>query len=131
MPATVQGPDFLALQVRDVDAAAAFLEEHLGLQRTPASPPGAVVFATEPVPFAVRTPLPGVDLDAAPRPGLGVALWLRATDAQELHDRLAAAGVDILSPPQETPFGTAFTFAGPEGYALTVHGPGPDGAAAR
>ncbi|MDA0564795.1 VOC family protein [Streptomonospora sp. S1-112] len=119
--AAVAGPDFIALQVRDVAAAAAFYEEHLGLRRAPASPPGAVVFATEPVPFAVREPLPGVDLDGVERPGLGVALWLRATDAQQVHDRLAAAGVPVLAPPRDTPFGRAFTFADPEGYAITVH----------
>ncbi|MCZ9342662.1 VOC family protein, partial [Streptomyces sp. TRM76130] len=46
MPATaVESPDFVALQVRDVPAAAAFFEERLGLRRAPASPPGAVVFA--------------------------------------------------------------------------------------
>lgn len=121
MTATVDGPDFVALQVRDVEAAAAFCEEHLGLRRAPASPPGAVVFTTEPIPFAVREPLPGVDLDGADRPGLGVALWLRTTDAQELHDRLAAAGVHIISPPRDSPFGRTFTFTGPEGYALTAH----------
>ncbi|MFD7665037.1 VOC family protein [Streptomyces sp. NPDC059788] len=122
MTAALLGPDFLALQVRDVEAAAAFCEKHLGLRRTPSSPPGAVVFATEPVPFAVREPLPGVELDQADRPGLGVALWFRATDARELHDQLVAAGVTILSPPKDTPFGLAFTFAGPEGYAITAHG---------
>ncbi|MFF3272598.1 VOC family protein [Streptomyces chrestomyceticus] len=122
MTATLLGPDFVALQVRDVEAAAAFCEQHLGLRRAPASPPGAVVFATEPVAFAVREPLPGVDLDGADRPGLGVALWFRATDAQELHDQLVAAGVTVLSPPRATPFGLAFTFAGPEGYAITAHG---------
>ena len=52
-------------------------------------PPDAVVFATSPVPFAVREPLPGVDLDAVtPRPGAGVALWLRADNAQRVHDDL-------------------------------------------
>lgn len=122
MTTTVEGPDFIALQVRDVEAAAAFYEKHLGLRRAPASPPGAVVFATEPVPFAVREPLPGVDLDAAARPGLGVALWFRTTDAQALHDALAAAGVPIVVPPQDSPFGRMFTFTGPEGYALTAHG---------
>ncbi|GCD32877.1 hypothetical protein OEIGOIKO_00595 [Streptomyces chrestomyceticus JCM 4735] len=122
MTATLLGPDFVALQVRDVEAAAAFCEQHLGLRRAPASPPGAVVFATEPVAFAVREPLPGVDLDGADRPGLGVALWFRTTDAQELHDQLVAAGVTVLSPPRTTPFGLAFTFAGPEGYAITAHG---------
>ncbi|MCK2215661.1 VOC family protein [Actinomadura sp. ATCC 31491] len=119
--ATVTGPDFVALQVRDLDAAAAFFEEHLGLTRAPVSPPHAVVFATRPIPFAVREPLPGTDLDAG-RPGLGVALWLAADDAQALHDRLAAAGVRILAAPQDGPFGRTFTFTGPEGYALTVHG---------
>jgi predicted enzyme related to lactoylglutathione lyase len=122
MTTTVDGPDFIALQVRDVEAAAAFYEKHLGLRRAPASPPGAVVFATEPVPFAVREPLPGVDLDGAARPGLGVALWFRTSDAQGLHDQLAAAGVRIADPPRESPFGRMFTFIGPEGYAITAHG---------
>ena len=40
------GPDFISLQVRDLDTAAAFYEERLGLPRAPASPPGAVVFAS-------------------------------------------------------------------------------------
>jgi predicted enzyme related to lactoylglutathione lyase len=119
---TVTGPDFIALQVRDVDAAAEFYETHLGLRRAPASPPGAVVFDTAPVPFAVRTPLPGVDLDAvAPRPGAGVALWLHAGDAQHVHDHLAAAGVSILAAPVDGPFGRTFTFADPDGYAVTIH----------
>ncbi|MFE6971362.1 VOC family protein [Isoptericola sp. NPDC057653] len=120
-PATVTGPDFLALQVRDVAAAAAFFEERLGLRRSPASPPGAVVFATEPVPFAVRGPLPGTDLDAG-RPGLGVALWFATTDAVALHDSLGAVGVEVLGPVVGSPFGPTFSFVGPEGYVLTVHG---------
>ncbi len=60
----ITGPDFVALQVRDLEASARFYTEQLGLRRAPASPPGAVVFATEPIPFAVREP--SVDLDAAP-----------------------------------------------------------------
>ena len=36
---TVTGPDFIALQVRDLDSAAAFYEDRLGLRRAPASPP--------------------------------------------------------------------------------------------
>lgn len=118
---TVTGPDFVGLQVRDVEAAAAFYEEHVGLRRAPAAPPGAVVFATEPIPFAVRPPLPGVDLDAAEWPGIGVALWFNTTDAQLLHDRLAAAGVGIVKPPEDGPFGLHFAFRDPEGYVITVH----------
>lgn len=120
---TVTGLDFLALQVRDVEAAAVWLQDHLGLVRTPAAPPGAVVFATSPVPIAVREPLPGTDLDAG-RPGLGVALWLAVDDAPALHDRLVDAGVQVLTPVAGTPFGPTFSFVGPEGYVLTAHGQG-------
>ncbi|EYT79740.1 glyoxalase [Streptomyces sp. Tu 6176] len=122
MTATVEGPDFIALQVKDVPAAAAFFEERLGLRRAPASPPGAVVFTTSPVPFAVREPLPGVDLDGAARPGLGVALWLRASDASAVREQLVRAGTEDVSPLQDSPFGSMFSFTGPEGYRLTVHG---------
>lgn len=101
---TVTGPTFIALQVRDVARAANFYETHLGLRRTDTSPPGAVVFDTTPASFAVREPLPGVDLAAArPRPGLGVALWLHADNAQAQHDALVAAGVPILGEPFGTP----------------------------
>ncbi|GAA2270149.1 glyoxalase [Streptomyces ruber] len=120
--ATVEGPDFVALQVQDVPAAAAFFEEHLGLRRAAASPPGAVVFTTSPIPFAVREPLPGTDLTGDARPGLGVALWLRASDARALREQLVRAGTQDVSPVQDGPFGPTFSFTGPEGYRLTVHG---------
>ena len=119
---TVTGPDFLALQVRDLDRAAEFYETRLGLRRLPTSPPGAVVFDTKPMPSAVREPLPGTDLDAAtPRPGVGVSMWLHAAGAQDLHDQLAATGVPIAPSPADGPFGRIFTFLGPDGYALTIH----------
>ena len=118
---TVTGPDFIALQVRDLARAAAFYEDHLGLTRAKASPPHAVVFDTVPAAFAVREPLPGVDLESVSRPGIGVALWLHASDAQELHDTLAAADVPIATAPVDGPFGRTFTFADPDGYLITVH----------
>lgn len=117
---TVSGPDFVALQVRDLDRAAAFYTDRLGLRRLPQSPPGAVVFDTAPIPFAVREPLPGTDLDTG-RPGLGVALWLHADDAQAVHDDLAAGNVPIAVAPFDGPFGRTFTLVDPEGYAVTVH----------
>ena len=118
---TVTGPDFIALQVRNLERAAAFYEDRLGLRRAPFSPPHAVVFATTPVPFAVRDAQPDVDLDALGRPGVGVALWLHSTDAQALHDSLDAAGVPILVPPFDGPFGRTFAFADLDGYAVTIH----------
>lgn len=63
---TVTGPDFTALQVRDLE-----------------------------------------------RPGAGVPLRLPADDAQVLHDELAAAGVPIVTPPVDGPFGRTFTFTDP------------------
>ena len=118
---TVAGPDFIALQVRDIERAAEFYERELGLTRAP-GPPHAVVFATQPIAFAVRDPLPGTDLDSG-QPGLGVALWLLAEDAQALHDRLAQHGVTILTEPVDGPFGHTFTLRDPDGYAITIHEP--------
>lgn len=118
---SITGPDFIALQVRDLVGAAAFYETHLGLRRAEVSPPHAVVFDTQPIAFALRAPMPGVDLDAVERPGHGVVLWLASDDAQGLHDALADAGVRIVTPPVDGPFGRVFTFADPDGYAITVH----------
>ena len=118
---TVTGPDFIALQVSDLERSAEFYENALGLRHAPASPPGAILFATTPIPFAVREPLPGVDLSEAPRPGLGVALWLHCDAVQELHDSLEVSGAAILADPAPSPFGLTFTFADPDGYAMTVH----------
>ena len=116
----VTGPDFVSLQVRDLERSAAFYEQHLGLVRQ-AGPPHAVVFATQPIAFAVREVVEGVDLNALPVPGQGVAVWLHAPDAQEIHDALVEAGTTITSPPVDGPFGRTFTFADPDGYQVTLH----------
>ena len=118
--ARVLGPDFVALQVRDLEASARFYEERLGLERAPRSPSNAVVFQTEPVPFAVREPV--VDLDAVDKLGWGVALWFKCGDAQELHDSLEEAGVSIAQEPFGGPFGRTLAFVDPDGYTVTVHG---------
>jgi predicted enzyme related to lactoylglutathione lyase len=117
----VTGPDFLALQVRDLERSRVFYTDLLGLRLAEGSRPDAVVFATSPIPFAVRKPL--VDLDASPRLGWGVALWLAADDARALHDRLAEAGVRITQPLSEGPFGLQFGFVDPDGYGVTIHQP--------
>jgi predicted enzyme related to lactoylglutathione lyase len=114
------GPDFISLQVRDLDASAAFYEERVGLRRAPASPPHAVVFATEPIAFGVRELLPTTVLDAG-QPGLGIAVWVKVDAAQVLHDQLAAQGVTIVTAPFDGPFGRTFAFADPDGYVITLH----------
>ncbi|WP_030083740.1 VOC family protein [Streptomyces baarnensis] len=119
MPAT--GPDFLSLQTSDLDASQAFYEQYLGLVRSQAGPPHAVVFETKPIAFALRELIPGTDLTSAAQPGVGVALWFHATDVQAIHDALAAAGHAIVSAPVDGPFGRTFTFADPDGYHVTLH----------
>jgi predicted enzyme related to lactoylglutathione lyase len=115
----VTGPDFIALQVRDLEKAATFYEEVVGLTRAPFSPPHAVVFDTQPT-FAVRDPSPGVDLDSG-QVGLGVALWLHDPEAVALHQTVAAAGAVIVESPFEGPFGMTFVFQDLDGYVVTIH----------
>ena len=119
MPAI--GPDFISLQVSNLEGSAEFYQNYLGLVRSQAGPPHAVVFETKPIAFALRDLMPGIELGQGAQPGLGVALWLHAPDAQEIHDKLVAAGVKIKSAPIDGPFGRTFTFADPDGYLVTLH----------
>jgi len=119
MPAV--GPDFISLQVRDLDASQAFYEQYLGLVRSQAGPPHAVVFETKPITFALRDIVPGTDLASVSQPGIGAAIWLLATDVQAIHDSLVADGRTIVSAPIDGPFGRTFTFADPDGYHVTLH----------
>lgn len=67
----VHGPDFVAIQGRDLQRSAGFYERQLGLQRAAGLPPGVVAFQTSPIPFAIREPLPGTNLQGGPA-GLSV-----------------------------------------------------------
>ncbi len=113
------GPDFVSLQVRDLEASRRFYTEHLGLVPSGRSPPDAVVFETKPIPFAIRRPL--LDLDATSRLGWGVSLWLACDDAEGLHAHLAGAGAAIVAPPADGPFGRFFILRDPDGYTITAH----------
>ena len=117
----VSGPDFISLQTRNLEASQAFYEKYLGLVRSPAGPPHAVVFDTKPITFALRDLIPGTDLDAFSQPGIGAAIWLHATGVQEIHDALVADGYSIVSEPIDGPFGRTFAFADPDGYHITLH----------
>ncbi|MGU3291305.1 VOC family protein [Williamsia sp. M5A3_1d] len=119
MPVT--GPDFISLQARDLDASQAFYEKYVGLVRSPAGPPHAVVFTTSPIAFALREVVAGTDLGAVDQPGIGMALWMHATDVQAIHDALDADGKAIVTAPFDGPFGRTFTFADPDGYHVTLH----------
>ena len=117
------GPDFIALQVTDLEAAATFYESTLGLRCAEVSPPHAVVFDTKPIAFALREPIPGFDPDSVqPWAGAGIVLWLEVDDARQAHEELVSAGVEIVTPPTPSPFGPMFVFRDPNGYAITLHG---------
>ncbi len=75
MPVT--GPDFISLQARDLAASQTFYETYLGLVRSPAGPPHAVVFETTPIAFALRDIVPGTDLESVAQPGIGGDLAAR------------------------------------------------------
>lgn len=119
MPVT--GPDFISLQASDLATSQAFYERYLGLVRSPAGPPHAVVFQTTPIAFALRDVVPGTPLSGTPQPGIGAAIWLHATDVQAIHDALVTDGYAIVSAPIDGPFGRTFTFADPDGYHITLH----------
>lgn len=113
------GPDFIALQVPDPEASSAFYTDVLGLDRAPQSPPDAVVFATTPVPFALRSPT--VDLGDRDQRGRGVAVWLRCDDTDALAAAITAAGFDVVAAPVDSPFGRTCTLIDPDGYRITLH----------
>ena len=113
------GPDFIGIQVEDLYAARAFYAEVIGLKPATKSPPGAVVFDTKPISFAVRRPV-----DAQQKieePGSGIAIWFGCDDADALHEHLVAHGIEIVFPPREGPFGRYFAFRDPFGYTITPH----------
>ena len=116
----ITGPDFVALMVRDLERAADFYSA-IGCARTDGGPPHAVVFDTQPCAFAVREPLPFVDLDATPTPGVGVALWLAADDAHAVARAVTDAGGTVVSDVEPGPFGDTFAFTDLDGYRVTVH----------
>jgi predicted enzyme related to lactoylglutathione lyase len=116
---TPVGPDFIALQVRNLAASSKFYGEVFGFAAAAHSPPGAVVFKTAPIPLALREP---------PRPlpdtgslGVGMVLWIACDDADALHGLVVKRGGGILSPPADGPFGRFFVAGDPDGYAITFH----------
>jgi|SRR5579884_1288098 len=118
--AKLRGPDFISLQVRNVAASRAFYTEVLGLtidKRFDTAE--AVAFDTNSIPFALTKAK--VNLDEAPQPGWGITLWLDCDNVDELHARLQAAGVSIVTPPYDGPFGRAFVFVDPDGYRVTAN----------
>lgn len=113
------GPDFIALQVRDLVASRKYYLEIFGFEASDQCPPGAVIFKTAPIPLALRNPLR--PLPVAGPLGLGMSLWIACDDADALHDLVVQRGGAILSPLADGPFGRFFVASDPDGYAITFH----------
>ncbi len=118
--AKLLGPDFISLQVRNVSTSRAFYTEMLGLAVDARfDTPDVVLFDTSTIPFALSEAK--VDLDEAPQPGRGVALWIDCDNVNELHAKLEAAGATVITQPYDGPFGRTFVFADPDGYRITAN----------
>jgi predicted enzyme related to lactoylglutathione lyase len=118
--ATLLGPDFISLQVRDLSASRTFYTELLGLTVDPRfDTPDFVLFETNSIPFALSAAK--VNVDEAPQPGWGMTLWIDCDQVNTLHAALEARGVTIITPPYDGPFGRTFVFADPDGYRLTAN----------
>ena len=118
--AKLLGPDFISLQVRNLSASRKFYIEVLGLtEDTSFSAPNTVLFESTTIPFALRESI--MNLDEAPHPGWGVALWIDCNHVDELYNRLEGAGAKIITPPFDGPFGRTLVFADPDGYRITAN----------
>lgn len=118
--AKLLGPDFISLQVHNFSASRAFYTEMLGFTVDPRfDAPDFVLFNSSTIPFALSEAK--AHLAEAQQPGWGVALWLDCDNINELHAKLEAAGVTIITPPYDGPFGRTFVFADPDEYRITAN----------
>ena len=118
--AKLLGPDFISLQVSNFLASRRFYTELLGLtvdERFDSH--DFVLFDTNSIPFALTAAK--VSLNEAPQPGWGMTLWIDCDQVNDLHAELQAAGVTIITPPFDGPFGRTFVFADPDGYRITAN----------
>jgi len=118
MPSTsavTPSPGFISIAVTDIERSAAFYESYLAAVRdTFDFGPAATAFVGWPA-FALNSRRP-------PSPeNVSIELWWRASNAQGLHDRARASGVEILRQPFDGPFGRTFAMADPDGYRITVY----------
>ena len=118
--AKLRGPDFISLQVRDFTISRQFYTEILGFTvDTRFDIPDFVLFDTNSIPFALTQAK--IDLSEISQPGLGITLWIDCDQVNALHAKLETAGITIITPPFDGPFGRTFIFADPDGYRITVN----------
>ncbi|MFM2304171.1 MAG: hypothetical protein RLZZ135_1581 [Cyanobacteriota bacterium] len=113
--------DFVALQVRNLEASRSFYVNTLDFEvgQSP-SPDTTVVFADAAgAIFALRKPL--IDLSTVPQLGIGISLWFAVSNAKAAYDRSTQTGATIIQPIKDSPFGQMFSLLDLDGYSITVH----------
>ncbi|HLW00902.1 MAG TPA: VOC family protein [Ktedonobacterales bacterium] len=108
--------DFVLLYVRDVAAERAFYIEKFGLEVEDENPafvqfkaPGGAIFA--------------LIQGEHPTPTATIELWWQTADADATYARLKDRGVEIVSAPEDKPFGRALSIKDPEGNTLNFFQP--------
>lgn len=118
--ATVTGPDFISLRVRNLSSSRDFYIQQLGLRPAASSPPGAVVFDTAPIPFAIQESRADHGASLSPDDS---GIWLTTDDAESIYQRLAQLGTQITQPLSPGRLGRQFTLLDPDGHTITIHQP--------
>jgi predicted enzyme related to lactoylglutathione lyase len=106
--------NFVILHVRDIAAARDFYKETLGLGLEGESPafvqfevPGGATFALQ--------------KDEQSAPTANIELWWEVADVDAEHAALVKRGVEMVSGPQDQPFGRTLTFKDPEGNLVNLY----------
>ncbi|MDA2811409.1 VOC family protein [Nocardiopsis sp. RSe5-2] len=115
----VVGPDFLTLQVRDLERSKRFYTELVGFTTVPSKVPNAAVLGAEPIKIALRQATD--DLDAVDELAWGVVVWIKAQDPDKLAARMQEAGGPMVKPLCDGSCGREFIFQDPDGYRVTIY----------
>lgn len=109
----VLGIDNVFFEVADLEKAVWFYQDVLGLPVAKRfEEMGSILFQ-----IGGETPGLGVSLADAPRVG-GQKTWFEVADARAAADKLAAAGISLLTPPFLIPTGWVFEVADPWGNVV-------------
>lgn len=106
--------NFMILHVRDMAAARAFYTEKLGLAVVAESPAFIQFEAVGGSSFSLQA-----DEQAAPTQT--IELWWEVGDVDAEHAALTKRGVEIVSGPQDMPFGRTLSVKDPEGNVLNFY----------
>lgn len=120
----VVGPDFLTLQVRDLERSRRFYTELVGFHTVPTKVPNAAVLGSTPIKVALRQATD--DLDEVAKLAWGVVIWIKAEDPDKVAATLADNGVNIVKPLCDGACGREFIFEDPDGYRITIYEGQPD-----